>query len=354
MKPHRVLTAPLAVLVAFAAACGSTSTAPNEAGACPANLVIQTDWWPEIEHGGAYQLIGAGGTVDTDRFRYSGPIQERYAVGGVETVEIRAGGDAIGGQPALGQLLISDDVYIAFANLSDLIAKTAIDATAVMASLDISPQMIQWDPSRYAFSANRPQELAKSGLPILYFEGDAYMESLVGAGIIAADQLDPSYTGAPDRWLIADGDVLQTGFATNEIFRYEQEYAVESSRIDAEESCLEALVPVLQQAWVDFLIEPGATGQALIDMNASFDTYWTLSAELNQRGVEIMEETGIAGNGSDGIYGSFDLARVQTLIALAGPIFRDRGIDVPEDLEPTDVVTNRFIDPSISGPFTQR
>lgn len=122
MKPHRKLIAPVAVFVALLAACGSNGTAP-EAASCPANLVIQTDWWPEIEHGGAYQLIGAGGTVDTDRFRYSGPIQERYAVGGVETVEIRAGGDAIGGQPALGQLLIDDDVYIAFANLSDVIAK---------------------------------------------------------------------------------------------------------------------------------------------------------------------------------------------------------------------------------------
>ncbi len=377
MKPHRKLIAPVAVFVALLAACGSNGTAP-EAASCPANLVIQTDWWPEIEHGGAYQLIGAGGTVDTDRFRYSGPIQERYAVGGVETVEIRAGGDAIGGQPALGQLLIDDDVYIAFANLSDVIAKTAIDSTAVMTSLDISPQMIQWDPRRYSFSADRPQELAESGLPVLYFEGDAYMEYLVGAGIIGADQLDPSYTGAPDRWLIAEGDVLQTGFATNEIFRYEEEYtewakpldfmlvhdlgfpdypatyAVESSRIDSEATCLEALVPVLQQAWVDFLTEPAGTGQALIDLNASFDTYWTLSADLNERGVEMMEETGIAGNGSDSTYGNFDLDRVQTLIDLVGPIYRERGIDVPEDLEPMDVVTNRFIDPSISGPFVQR
>ncbi|NNF54315.1 MAG: ABC transporter substrate-binding protein [Acidimicrobiales bacterium] len=377
MQPLLKLSAPLAVLLLLAAACGSDGTAQNASG-CPAHLVIQTDWWPEIEHGGAYQLIGAGGAVDNERFRYGGPIQDRYAVGGVETVEIRTGGDAIGGQPALGQLLIDEDVYIAFANLSDVIAKTAIDSTAVMASLDISPQMIQWDPSRYSFSADRPEELAASGLPILYFEGDAYMEYLVGARIITAEQLDPSYTGSPDRWLVAEGDVLQTGFATNEIFRYEQEYtewgkpvdfllvhdlgfpdypatyAVASDRIDSEATCLEVLVPVLQQAWVDFLTEPAATGQALIDINASFDTYWTLSPTLNERGIEIMKATGIGGNGSDDTYGNFDIDRVQTLIDLAVPIFRGRGIDVAVDLEPTDVVTNRFIDPSISGPFTQR
>ncbi len=76
-----------------------------------------------------------------------------------------------------------DDVTIAFANLSDVIAKRSIPAVAVMSSLDISPQMIQWDPARYSFSAERPTELAESGLPILYFEGDAYMEFLVGSGL---------------------------------------------------------------------------------------------------------------------------------------------------------------------------
>ena len=47
---------------------------------CPTNLVIQTDWWPEIEHGGTYQLIGAGGVADPKLFTYSGPIADAYKV----------------------------------------------------------------------------------------------------------------------------------------------------------------------------------------------------------------------------------------------------------------------------------
>ncbi len=378
MLPNSKVFVPLFALLLIVSACGSTAEvgeALAKEGVCPANLVIQTDWWPEVEHGGAYQLIGGGATVDSDRFRYRGPIRDVYAVGGIQTVEVRAGGDAIGGQPALGQLLIEEDVLIAFANLSDLLAKTAIDATAVMSSLDISPQMIQWDPARYNFSADRPEELALSGLPILYFEGDAYMEYLVGAGVVAQDQLDPSYTGAPDRWLIAEGDVLQTGFATNEIYRYENEYdewrrpldfllvhdlgfpdypatyAVETAALEENTPCFEVLVPMLQQAWVDFLTDPTDTGETLIAINADFDTYWTLSRALNARGIEVMEETGIGGNGSDDVYGNFDTDRVQALIDLAVPIFTERGIDVAEDLAPADVVTNRFIDPAISGPF---
>ena len=41
-----------------------TAAAATDEVVCPANLVIQTDWWPEIEHGGTYQLIGAGGVAD--------------------------------------------------------------------------------------------------------------------------------------------------------------------------------------------------------------------------------------------------------------------------------------------------
>jgi len=84
------------------AACGdsdasSDTSAPagSDDAVCPSNLVIQTDWWPEIEHGGTYQLIGAAGTSDPKLFTYSGPIAEKYKVGGIETVEVRAGGDAI-------------------------------------------------------------------------------------------------------------------------------------------------------------------------------------------------------------------------------------------------------------------
>ena len=61
-------------------------------GPCPSHLVIQTDWFPEVEHGGAYQLIGSGGQADKSTMRYSGPLQPRYrGAHGVRTVEIRIG-----------------------------------------------------------------------------------------------------------------------------------------------------------------------------------------------------------------------------------------------------------------------
>ena len=88
---------------------------------CPTNLVIQTDWWPETEHGGTYQLIGAGGESDASLFTYSGPIDPAYAVGGIETVEIRAGGDAIEFQPVPAVMKTNQDITLGYVNTDDII-----------------------------------------------------------------------------------------------------------------------------------------------------------------------------------------------------------------------------------------
>ena len=52
----------LFIASAFFVACGSNDGSNNSStgdGTCPSKLKIQTDWFPELEHGGVYQLIGA-------------------------------------------------------------------------------------------------------------------------------------------------------------------------------------------------------------------------------------------------------------------------------------------------------
>ena len=124
MKHQRTTTA-LATVTALgllATACGSDGDDAAADAACPTNLVIQTDWWPELEHGGTYQLIGPGGTADAATFVYSGPIQDAYRVGGIETVEIRAGGDAVSFTPVASLLQTEDDITLGYVNMSDVIS----------------------------------------------------------------------------------------------------------------------------------------------------------------------------------------------------------------------------------------
>ena len=337
---------------------------------CPTNLVIQTDWWPELEHGGTYQLIGAGGEASQDNFSYSGPIQEQYAVGGIETVEVRAGGDAISFTPALNEMAAQDDIFLAYVNTSDVVASwPTIEAIGVAGTLELNPQMLMWDPAQNDFSD--PASIGASGVTVLHFDGTAYIDWLIGEGTITADQTDPSYGGAPDRWLTSEGSIVQQGFATNEVYKYENDiegwqqdvefvlihdlgfedypamYTVEKSLLEEKSACLEVLVPVLQQAWVDYWADPTPVTDALISVNETFDTYWTISEGLNTAGVALAEDTGIAGNGPDSTYGNFDLDRVQGLLDATLTIFQERGIDVPSDLTAEDVVTNEFIDESI-------
>ena len=90
MRATRAIALASATAIALAA-CGSDSSTEGTDGdsSCPTELVIQTDWFPELEHGGTYQLIGPDGVADKDTVSYSGPIQEQYAVGGLEEIEIK-------------------------------------------------------------------------------------------------------------------------------------------------------------------------------------------------------------------------------------------------------------------------
>lgn len=347
------------------AAPETTAVAGDEA-VCPSNMVIQTDWWPELEHGGTYQLIGPDGTADADTFIYSGPIQEQYAVGGVETVEIRAGGDATGFVPGSSLLASDDDIIFAYINVSDIMKEAGeVPMIAVAKTLDLDPQMIMWDPEQNPVAA--PEDIAASGAQVLHFDGVAYIDYMIAQGYMTEDQSNPSYGGAPDQWVAEGGSFFQQGFATNEIYKYENEIAwkngapadvdyytvgelgvpnypaamtIRADRLEELTPCLEVFVPAMQQAWVDYLADPTPVTDALISIAETYDTYWQLSEGLNETGLAILEEEGIGANSPDGTYCSFDPERIQTLADIFGPIYEEQGIELVDDL--TAVVTNEF------------
>ncbi|MET0325840.1 MAG: hypothetical protein ABW219_11495, partial [Ilumatobacteraceae bacterium] len=93
---------------------GSTGAAVD-LSACPDPLVIQTDWFPEAEHGSLYQMVGEDYTVDTEKKVVRGPL----VAGGEETgieIEIRTGGPAIGDQPVSVQQYADDSITLGYAN----------------------------------------------------------------------------------------------------------------------------------------------------------------------------------------------------------------------------------------------
>jgi hypothetical protein len=338
------------------AACGDDdddkASSDSADANCPANLVIQTDWWPELEHGGTYQLIGPGGTTDAEKFIYSGPIADAYKVGGVETVEIRAGGDAVGFTPNATLLETDDDITFAYINASDVFADAArVPMVAVAKTLDADPQMLMWDPTQ--LTINSPADIAASGAQVLHFDGVAYVDYLISKGDMNADQSNPSYGGAPDNWVAEGGNFIQQGFASNEVFKYENEIAwkddapadveyftvadmgfdnyaaamvVRADKIEALDGCLKVLVPAMSQAWVDFLADPTPVTDELVAINETYDTYWKLSPELNAAGLGVVEAEGFGDNSPDGTYCSFDDDRMSALFDIMTAVNEAKGV----------------------------
>jgi len=67
----------------------------------------------------------------------------------------------------------------------------------------------------------------------------------------------------------------------------------------------------------------------------------------NANAVVVMKELHIVGNGTDSTLGNFDLARVDSTIAILKTIFAARGVKVPAKLSASDIVTNDFVDPTL-------
>lgn len=339
-------------------------------GVCPNPLIVQTDWFPEPEHGGLYQLIGPDGEQDGGAGKYSGPLLDT----GI-TLEIRAGGPFLGGQSTSAQMYADQDIFMGYIATDEAMKLSGGQPTvAVVSPLERSPQILMWDPEAFP-EVDAWEDIKGTGAPVLYFEGSAYMEYLIGTGLVDASQADASYDGSPSRFVTEQ--VFQQGFASNEPFAYEHdidewmkpvEYlyvadagfdfypsslSVLPERIEADAECLSAVVPLMQQAQVDYMADPKPINDMMLEYVESMASFWHLSEAGEANAVEVMLEDGLVSNGPDDVLGNFDMDRVQELIDNAYDIFVDVGVDsmLPkEELTAEALVTNEFIDDSIALP----
>ncbi len=336
------------------------------AGVCPSPLVIQTDWFPEAEHGALYEMVGDGYAVDAELMTVTGPL---VASGGVETgidIEVRTGGPAIGFNSPRVNAYTDDSIHIVYSSFDAQAAAWAdLPMVSVLAPLEINPQIIMWDAEAWP-DVETIEDVGEAGMTINVFGGGGFAPYFVAAGIWDESQVDPSYDGSPARF-IAEGNIAQQGFASAEPYNYEfvfEEYgkapkyqllhdagyqsysqtlAVKPADVEALAPCLEQFVPIVQQAIVDFAAAPDRANAIIIDAVAQFDSFWVYDDGVAEYAVETMNELGLHGNGPDDIVGNMDEARIQKVIDDA----RLAGVDVPEDLVAADMFTNEFVDESI-------
>lgn len=352
----------------------STAAAVDLSGVCPATVTIQTDWNPEADHGHLYQLLGPNPSIDANQKSVTGDLYSQGKPTGVK-VSIRSGGPAIGYQTVSSQMYKDKDITLGYVTTDEAVQlSNSLPTTAVFAENDISPQMIMWDPKTYPdvkTVKDLGAALQKDGGVVRYFNGAAYMSYLQGAGILPESVTDGSYDGTPAKFVTAKGKDGQQGFATAEPYIYEHEVSawgkpvkfqlvndtgypiypesvsVRSGDLEKLTPCLKKLVPVLQQADVDYIDNPSETNKLIVQLVNSYNNGWVYDEQVADFGVSQMKKLKIASNGDNGYVGDFDESRVQKVIDITTPIFTKSGSAPKAGLKATDLYTNEFLDKSI-------
>jgi hypothetical protein len=340
----------------------------NLKGVCPETIVVQTDWFPETEYGVYYHLIG-NPKVDTNKKSVSGPLVAEGTDTGVK-IEVRSGGPATGFELVSAQMYKDKSITLGQVNTDEAVRFSTKQPTlGVVAPMEISPFMIMWDPQTYP-QFNIIADIGQTDAKVYFFEGDTYMEYLIGSGILRKSQTDGSYDGSPANWVAAKGKATQAGFATSEPYIYEhdipawnkpvkyalvndtgypfypQALSIRAGDKERLAPCLKKLVPIVQRAQVDFLKDPAKTNAFIVDLVKRYNTDWTYSDGLANYAIEKMRAD-FVNNGSDNTLGNFDSARVQRLIDIVTPILVAQKQPPKEGLTTADIFTNEFIDSTI-------
>ena len=336
---------------------------------CPATIVVQTDWFPESEYGVYYHLVGPNPKVDTNKKLVNGPLVAEGTDTGVR-IEVRSGGPATGFELVSAQMYKDKSITLGQVNTDEAVRFSGRQPTlAVAAPMEVSPFMIMWDPATYP-QFTSIADIGRSDAKVFYFEGDTYMEYLIGSRILRRAQVDGSYDGAAANFVGQKGRIAQAGFATSEPYLYEHEvngwkkpvrYAlvndtgypfypqalsIRAADKDKLAPCLKKLVPIVQRAQVDFLKGPETTDRFIVDIVRRYNTDWTYSDGLAAYAIDKMRQD-FVGNGPDGTLGNFDTARVQRIIDIVTPILAAQRAAPKQGLKPEDIFSNEFIDASI-------
>lgn len=345
------------------------------ADVCPSPFIIQKDWLAQAEQGPLYQLIGSGGEMTSGQ--YTGPLGST----GIE-LTILEGGGGLGmgdGETAYSALYMGNSKagvtpHLGYQELDNaFIFSKRFPVVGVMAPLDIAPTVLLWDKATYPDGFKSIADLktfAESGKGKIYVSTikRTFGLYLVEQGV-PADVFVEGYRGDGENFVTNNGTWLNQGFVTSEVYKFEhgnnwgkpigylnmndlgyRNYtgmlSVATARMEELAPCLAKLVPLLQQATADYAKDPAEANKVIVDFNTAGHaaSWWKTAPELMAYAAKTMVDTGIIGNGPNATIGDFDMDRVAEMLKLVKPRFDERA---DPDVKPDQVVTNRFIDPSI-------
>jgi len=345
------------------------------ADVCPNPFIIQKDWLAQAEHGGLYQMIGAGGEMSSGQ--YTGPLGST----GIN-LTILEGGGGIGlgdGETAYSALHNGNSKagvvpHMGFQELDGaFIFSKRFPVVGVVTPLEKAPQGLWWDRGTYPEGFHSIDDLkafAESGKGMIYVSTiqRTFGLWLVESGV-SKDVFVEGYRGDGENFVTNNGTWLNQGFITSEPYKfstgmnwnkpidavtvgelgydnYTGMLAVASHRLEELAPCLEKLVPIIQQATIDYVNDPAEVNKLIYEFNEAGNatSWWKTPMGMMEYGSKTMKEAGVVANSTNGAVGAFDMDRVAKMHEIVKGWLDERA---NPDVKPEDVVTNRFIDPSI-------
>lgn len=344
---------------------------------CPDPLIIQKDWLMQAEHAALVQLIGAAGRASEGR--YEGPLGST----GIELV-ILEGGRGLGmgdGESPLATLYIGNSKagvipHLAMVTTDDAIVFSGLfPSVAVVTPLERNPQVLIYDPATYPEGFHSMDDLlafAEAGQGKIYLTTTNSGFGRFLAAALPGDVFVEGYGGDLENFVANNGTWLNQGFVTSEVWDlengrnwerpvdylfiselgydvYPSPLAVATGRLEELAPCLERFVPLVQQAQVDYLSDPTEVNDVIVAFNEAgyAASFWRTPRALVESFLEVALTTGVIGTGHNATLGDFDTARIEGIITIFESFLDDRA---RTDLSADDLVTNRFIDPTVGLP----
>ena len=374
-----------ALVAASLAACSSSGGSTSASGAtasatgvltgiCPSTVEIQNNWTPEAEQGAYYELAASGGTIDSNQKTYTAALLDP-ATGkpaGVN-VELLAGGPAAA---------YSNPEQLLYENQSILLGVDATDTqiqsyaktptVGVVTPMEQYDNVFFWNPAEHNLSSIA--NIGSSGATLLsYGTGGALNLYLEAKGELHHSQIDGAYNGSPADFVASGGALISGGYATYEPYYYSHELPawnkaisyqliattgynpysnttfVTPSNLKKYSACLAKLVPMIQQAQISYLQSPSRVNQLIIQLSDAYKIGGTYNQAIASYADQTMLADKIVAQPASGAFGSFDMARVDTLIGQLKSTNSVTGL--PAGFSATTLETNKFIDPSIKMTF---
>ncbi|MEZ5255935.1 MAG: hypothetical protein R2705_03285 [Ilumatobacteraceae bacterium] len=268
------------------------------------------------------------------------------------------------------QIYQDSDILLGYVYTDEGIQNSAeFPTVAVMAPFEKNPQMIMWDPETYP-NVKTIADLGTEGVLIRCFGGAAAWSTTcpraccpptrstrattarrragwpIRASRRSRASARPSRTSTRTR--SPRGKDVAYAYINDEGWNnYAEALATKPENIETYADCFTALVPIIQQATVDYVKDPARTNALIIEAVDTFDNGWVYSQGVADYGVATMLSDGLIANGPDSTLGNFDEARIDDLIAKAIPVYTALGTPPKDGLTAADLVTNQFVDMSI-------